>query len=150
MHFHTPSEHLIDGITYPMELHIVNTMQNQSPEETTEYLVIGVLFKMGKEDNKFIEEFINSIPEKAHSKKEIKTGKVKLDDLLHNVSQDKLDKFYHYKGSLTTPPNTESVRWYVYKHIFTASPRQIQRINELEGNNARHVQALHGREVVTN
>lgn len=147
MHFHTPSEHLVDGMTYPMELHIVNTMPKATPSDTTEYLVIGILFKMGKEDNKFIEEFINSIPEEAHSKKEIELGSVKLDDLLNTVPETTLDHYYHYKGSLTTPPNTESVRWYIFKHIFEASPRQIQRINQLEGNNARHVQALYGRKV---
>lgn len=29
-HFHTPSEHLIDGITYPMEMHIVNILKDSS------------------------------------------------------------------------------------------------------------------------
>jgi carbonic anhydrase len=147
MHFHTPSEHLIDGMTFPMELHIVNTMKKLSPSDTTEYLVIGILFKMGKEDNKFIEEFINSIPTKSHSKVKIKTGTVRLEDLLETAEDSVRTHYYNYRGSLTTPPNTESVRWYIYKHIFEASPRQIQRINELEGNNARHVQAMFGRKV---
>ncbi len=40
VHFHTPSEHLIDGITYPMEMHVVNTLAGQDKEDTTEYLVI--------------------------------------------------------------------------------------------------------------
>jgi carbonic anhydrase len=147
MHFHTPSEHLIDGMTYPMELHIVNTMPKKHPSDTTEYLVIGILFKMGEHDNEFIEEFINSIPEAAHSKTSIKIGTVKLDDCLSEVSKKERNHYYHYTGSLTTPPNTESVRWYIYKHIFEASPKQIRRINELEGNNARHVQAMYGRKV---
>jgi carbonic anhydrase len=56
-------------------------------------------------------------------------------------------KYYSYRGSLTTPPYTESVRWYIAKHIFEASPAQIEAINKLEGNNARHVQALFGRTV---
>ena len=147
MHFHTPSEHLIDGMTYPMELHIVNTMKKEVPSDTTEYLVIGILFKMGKEDNEFIECFINSIPTEANQKINIDTGRVKLYDLLNTTSELGRKHYYHYKGSLTTPPNTESVRWYIYKHIFEASPRQIQRINELEGNNARHIQAISGRKV---
>ena len=40
IHFHTPSEHLIDGMTYPMEMHVVNTLAGQDKEDTTEYLVI--------------------------------------------------------------------------------------------------------------
>lgn len=55
--------------------------------------------------------------------------------------------YYHYRGSLTTPPYTESVDWLVAKEIIEAGPKQIQRINLLEGNNARHVQALFSREI---
>ena len=48
LHFHTPSEHLIDGMIFPMEMHIVNTLTHASEKAPPEYLVIGVLFKMGK------------------------------------------------------------------------------------------------------
>jgi carbonic anhydrase len=48
---------------------------------------------------------------------------------------------------LTTPPYTESVRWHVTKHIFEASPEQIEAIHKIEGNNARQVQATFGRVV---
>ena len=58
LHFHTPAEHLIDGITYPMEMHMVNTLRGG----TAEYMVVAFHFKMGKE-NKFINEFLNLIPE---------------------------------------------------------------------------------------
>ncbi len=145
-HFHTPSEHLIDGLTFPMEMHIVNTMSNQPEDATTEYLVISALFKEGKE-NKFISEFLNSIPKEEKSSTEMKVGFVKLSDLFGKATKDMLGQYYYYKGSLTTPPFTESVRWYVSKHIFEASAAQIEAINKIEGNNARHVQALYGRVV---
>ena len=54
---------------------------------------------------------------------------------------------YHYKGSLTTSPYTESVNWYVMKRIFEASPEQIERINAIEGDNARHTQARYERDI---
>jgi carbonic anhydrase len=145
-HFHTPSEHLIDGLTFPMEMHIVNTMADQPEDATTEYLVISTLFKEGKE-NKFISEFLNSIPKEEKSSADMKVGSVKLSDLFGNASEELLGQYYYYKGSLTTPPFTESVRWYVSKHIFEASAEQIEAINKIEGNNARHVQALYGRVV---
>ena len=50
-HFHTPSEHLIDGITYPLEMHIVNTVKDKHTG-IEEYTVIGILFKEG-EKNEF-------------------------------------------------------------------------------------------------
>lgn len=148
-HFHTPSEHLIDGMTYPMEMHIVNTMSDQPEDATTEYLVISALFKEGKE-NKFIAEFLNSIPKEEKSSTDMEVGSVKLADLFGNASEELLGQYYFYKGSLTTPPFTESVRWYVSKHIFEASEAQIEAINKIEGNNARHVQATYGRTVSDN
>ena len=141
MHFHTPSEHLIDGITYPMEMHIVTTLKNQPEGETTEYLVLAFLVRMGKE-NKFISNFIDQIP-----KEEGGINKVDLNALTDSETSNvanllqELNSYYHYKGSLTTPPYTESVNWYVMKKIFEASPEQILRINSIEGDNARHVQA---------
>ncbi|RRO12371.1 carbonic anhydrase family protein [Flavobacteriaceae bacterium 14752] len=148
LHFHTPSEHLIDGITYPMEMHIVNKLKSSknSTDSTQKYLVIGVLFKMGK-PNKFVEEFINLIPEHNHEEIEISEDLVHLEDMFNQSVMPEESNFYHYDGSLTTPPYTESVDWFVLKQILTASPKEIQKINSIEGNNARHVQALFGREI---
>lgn len=145
-HFHTPSEHLIDGMTYPMEMHIVNIMPNEDKNATPQYLVIGVLFKEGKE-NRFIADFLNAIPKEEHETTTVKAGQVKLADLFGNIPKEVNGHYYHYRGSLTTPPYTESVRWYLTKHIFEASAEQIEAINKVEGNNARHVQALYGRTI---
>jgi carbonic anhydrase len=70
-------------------------------------------------------------------------------DLFGTIPKEVTGNYYHYKGSLTTPPYTESVRWYITKHIFEASAAQIEAINKVEGNNARHVQALYGRTVTS-
>lgn len=149
LHFHTPSEHLIDGITYPMEMHMVNVLQDQKKEETPQFLVLSILFKMGKE-SKFINEFINSIPEQENRKLEVIPGKILINDLLIEKEGEPLDHYYHYMGSLTTPPYTESVRWYVSKHIFNASPKQIKKILQIEGTNARQVQSLNERILESN
>lgn len=145
-HFHTPSEHLIDGMTYPMEMHIVNIMPNEDKNATPQYLVIGVLFKEGKE-NTFINDFLAAIPKEEHTSTAVKAGTVKLSDLFGAIPKEIKGHYYNYRGSLTTPPYTESVRWYIAKHVFEASAEQIAAINKIEGNNARHVQALYGRTV---
>ena len=141
MHFHTPSEHLIDGITYPMEMHVVTTLKDQPEGEITEYLVLAFLVKMGKE-NKFISNFIDQIPKEEGGINEVDLNAL-TDSETSNVANllKELNSYYHYKGSLTTPPYTESVNWYVMKKIFEASPDQILRINRIEGDNARHIQA---------
>ena len=145
MHFHTPSEHLIDGMTFPMELHIVNQVPPVNQDDTPHYLVIAALFKMGKE-NKFISEFLNKIPEQENSKTELQIDEVRLSDIVSDFLSMK-QSFYYYQGSLTTAPYTESVSWFVLKRIIEASPEQIRAINKIEGDNARHIQNKFGRTI---
>jgi len=144
LHFHTPAEHLIDGITYPMEMHLVHRGPALGAFDPPVYLVISLLVQMGAA-NRFFGEFLNVVP--------TETGEVaKLHDVfLHDAFRPGFDlenvHYYHYRGSLTTPPYTESVDWLVAKDVIEAAPAQIQRINVLEGDNARHVQALYSREI---
>ena len=140
-HFHTPSEHHFDGITYPLEMHMVH--QENMSDTSEHYVVIAVLFKEG-ERNKFLDEFLDAIPEHEGEIIEVENKFVDVNDLLH---AHKIEGCYHYQGSLTTPPFSESVHWAVIKKIFEASPEQIEKLNMLEGNNARHIQALYGRKV---
>lgn len=143
LHFHTPSEHLIDGVTYPMSMHIVNRLTSDAGDGLTHYLVIAVLFKMG-ESNDFIASFLEAVPSAAGERSELATSTVYLEELFPG---DRLPRYYHYRGSLTTAPHTETVDWMVLKQVKEASPEQIQKINSIEGDNARHVQALYGREI---
>jgi carbonic anhydrase len=146
LHFHTPSEHLIDGMTFPMEMHVVSIAQNQKDSTKPEYFVVGMFFKMGRE-NKFIREFLDSVPAEENKKVALRTGVVKLVDLFSGIPKKDLEAYYHYRGSLTTPPYTETVNWIIKKYIFEASPEQIAAIEKTEGDNARHVRALYSRKV---
>jgi carbonic anhydrase len=147
IHFHTPSEHLIDGITYPMEMHVVNTRSVDKSRDSTEYLVLAFLLKMGNE-NKLINQFLSKVPEEDNTSVPLDLNLVKQTDFFKS---DTLaaggDHCYHYQGSLTTPPYTESVSWFIMKKIFEASPDQIRAINEIEGDNARHIQSRNQREI---
>ena len=144
--FHTPSEHLVDGITFPMEMHIVNTLNDSANVNKSSYLVLAVLFKIGAE-NKFIKEFLNKIPNKEGEENTLQTGDVRLDDLFSQFKGNDIKSYYTYQGSLTTPPFTESVQWVVLKHIVEASEEQIMAIEKMEGDNARHVQAINDRKI---
>ena len=149
LHFHTPSEHLIDGVTYPMEMHVVNISKDQKDSGGPAYIVIGFLFKMGHENN-FIKEFLNAIPGEENKKEDLRPGTVRLEDLFNGIPKNELETYYQYKGSLTTPPFTESVNWIIRKYIFEASAEQINAMEKIEGDNARHVQALYKRKVASN
>jgi carbonic anhydrase len=127
-----------------MEMHLVHSRPGPAGNDAPKYLGVSILVRMG-ESNRFFDEFLDAIPtEPGRSAK------------LHDVffrdafppSFDFDDiHYYHYRGSFTTPPYTESVDWLVAKEVIEAGPAQIQRINVLEGDNARHVQALYSREV---
>jgi carbonic anhydrase len=144
-HFHTPSEHLIDGVTYPMELHMVHLLQ-QSDSQMPVYLVVGLLFKEG-EENPFLNKFLNIIPDSTGAVSHLPDQFINISDLLAQAGHL---HYYHYDGSLTTPPFTETVTWMVVKHVFEASPAQIEKLNRIEGNNARHFQDLHDRKIESN
>ena len=137
IHFHTPAEHHIDGVIYPMEMHMVHTPPNHSGG----YLVGAVLYKEGPESD-FISGFLADIPTKAHSKRDRESKRVDLNKVFTGDGS-----YYHYRGSLTTPPYSETVMWCIAKTIHTASRKQILTIRALEGDNARDVQPLHGRSI---
>lgn len=128
-HFHTPSEHLIDGITYPMEMHLVH-VHHEHPERL---LVVSVLFKEG-DPNQLLEQLISDVPAHAgeHADKD-----VKLD--ASSVFREG-EGYYHYEGSLTTPPYSETVTWLILDQVHDAAAEQIEALNRIEGNNARHIQ----------
>ena len=140
MHFHTPSEHLLDGITYPMEMHMVHTLDG-NPEK---YLVIGVLFREGDAD-KTLASILANVPEHAGETADIPGLSLSASELL-NFSEH----YFYYEGSLTTPPYTETVTWLVMKDVHQASPEQIAILNRLEGNIARHIQDISSRHVDSN
>jgi carbonic anhydrase len=133
-HFHTPSEHLLDGVTYPMEMHLVHA-QHDHPEHL---LVLGVLFKEGN-PSKLLERLIVDVPAHAgeHADKDVK--------LDASSVFKKGEGYFHYEGSLTTPPYSETVTWLVLDQAHDASAEQIEAMNRIEGNNARHIQDQHAR-----
>jgi len=63
--------------------------------------------------------------------------------------------FYHYHGSLTTPPLTESVNWFVYGNVLPISEAHLKAFkshcHDHHGHqNFRDVQPLNGRRVAKN
>lgn len=144
LHFHTPSEHHIDGVSFPLEMHVVSTREDA---DTTEYLVMAMLFKMGNSNN-FLNEFIDNIPEEPQHEIQLPEGMADFSDLFDASMSSELANCYHYNGSLTTPPYTESVHWYISSKVWEALPEQIERIEKIEGNNARMVQPLQNRVIL--
>ncbi len=132
-HYHAPSEHTVDGRHYPLEVHFVHKHADD------DLAVLGIFFKEGKE-NPFLARFLDKFP--PENGKYISDEKI---DLMQLLPDDK--SYYYYEGSLTTPPCTEIVRWYVLKQPLEASKEQIEKFSEILNNNYRPVQPLNGRKI---
>ncbi|KAI5072721.1 hypothetical protein GOP47_0012827 [Adiantum capillus-veneris] len=121
MHWHTPSEHIVNGVRFPLEGHIVHVGPNG------EILVIGILYEIGTEDNLLASILNWTCP----------FGVITLENVTSN--------YYNYMGSLTTPPCTEGLTWIVLEKTNTVSQDQVDNITSYQGYNSRPLQPLNGR-----
>ncbi len=105
VHFHAPSEHSLDGLAYPMEMHLVHAGPDGKPG-----LVVGVLLVQGG-GAPALDAVLKDLPKEKGMKRDDAAAKVELDKLL---PPDR--SYFRYDGSLTTPPCTEGIRWFVLKN----------------------------------
>jgi carbonic anhydrase len=135
-HFHTPSEHTVDGKSYPMELHLVHQAADRN------LAVIGVILVEGG-PNATLARFWERLPKQPS---EVDTGQsIELKDLLPRSTDD----YFTYAGSLTTPPCTESVRWIVLQQPVSVSRSQVEKFRAVFLNNARPVMPIGARSILT-
>ncbi len=137
-HFHAPSEHALNGKLYDMEAHFVHKADNG------ELAVVGVFFKEGKE-NKALAPIWENMPHQIETKS-IAGIKINGEDLLPRDTKE----YFHYMGSLTTPPCSEVVNWYVLAEPIEASKEQIEAFSKVIHANNRPVQPLNRRFVLAN
>ncbi len=135
-HFHTPSENTINGEYFPMEGHFVHSTKNG------ELAVVSVMFKIGRH-NPAMQKLINNMPKHAGEKKNICSANLKAKDLL-----PKSLEYYRFNGSLTTPPCTEGVRWFVLKEPVQMSAEQVKEFEKIMGKNNRPIQPLNARVIL--
>lgn len=135
-HFHTPAEHTIDGRRAGAELHLVHT-------DPTGKVFVAVLIELGAHNPAF-DPILRQLP--------VQSGERKLyaDVFVDPSSFLPLDRgYYYYTGSLTTPPCTEGVSWYVLQQPITMSAEQFAQLTSIVGGNSRPAQPLNGRRVFT-
>lgn len=146
IHFHSPSEHHVGGVTYPLEAHMVHRSSEGA------LLVVSILFSYGGEEdcitsapsrkgrNRSFSQILSHVL-KGRSEFPVNTGAF--------LEQD--TSFCMYSGSLTTPPCTEKVTWILAETRQTISPLQVKLFQKIVGGlefgNARPIQARNGRTV---
>merc|ERR1712176_1192953 len=164
-HWHSPSEHTIDGVLYPLEVHLV-TQTNV----TKDLAVLGVMYKYG-EENSLLEklwgerdaddfafrikgETADASEDHLHEKGVTSDVPTDIDVMVELLPED--TSYFAYSGSLTTPPCSEGVYWHLMKTPVTASVDRVLNFQNVlsetqEGvrTNNRVPQPLNGRQIVS-
>ncbi|XP_048136727.1 alpha carbonic anhydrase 7-like [Rhodamnia argentea] len=117
-HWHSPSEHAVNGRRFDLELHMVH----ESPKG--EAAVVGVMYKLGQPDT-----FLSSLTKYI----EWIAGTHEVQRAVGIVNPNRIKigcKYYRYEGSLTVPPCTENVTWTVVQEVRTVSREQVKLLRE--------------------
>ena len=133
--FHAPSEHTLNGRTYPLELQLVHKNQHG------DIAIVAVMFDID-EPNQAIQNLWESFPTMTDNSMPI-FSPVNINQLLPD------DKTYwRYSGSLTTPPCTEGVTRAVLKTPVALSAEQLDKFHYIVGPaNNRPLQPLNERKI---
>ncbi|XP_072980395.1 alpha carbonic anhydrase 7-like [Typha angustifolia] len=140
VHWHSPSEHTINGRRYALEAHLVHVSADNN------IAVVGILYRIGLPNSFLVElgKYIKRISDVPEG--EVVVGVV-------NPRRIKWESrnYYRYMGSLTVPPCTEGVVWSVLDKVGTVSKRQVDLLREAVDDdaemNARPIQPTNGRPV---
>jgi carbonic anhydrase len=135
-HFHHPSEERVDGKSFAMVAHLVHTAADGS------LAVVAVLLDPGPANSEITRAWehlpVHEGPEQ------------KFDDVQINVAGllPKDHKYYTFTGSLTTPPCSENVTWFVLSTPTQISQSQADTFGKIYANDARPTQPLNGRTIL--
>lgn len=154
--FHFPSEHSVNGKLAAGEIHIVH--QRKGSNGTDDLAVVAILLQEEKDlgehfsakdravELNFLRQLGYGARVPGKDEKQDIDGKVDL-----NVfSKEFSGPFYHYKGSLTTPPCSQTVHWYILQRPAAVQADMIEtfKANFPSPANNRPVQPLNGRKIV--
>ncbi len=134
-HFHSPSEHTLDGQQFEMEVHLVHR------SESGQIAVVGVFVTEGRA-NSALDELWNYLPTEKNKRSEYDSTF----DATCLLPED--HNYVSYSGSLTTPPCTEGIQWFVLTTPIELSRNQISKFRQiLSSDNNRPIQNLYGRQL---
>ena len=171
IHFHVPSEETIDGVAPAFDAHYVH----QNPDSKA-LLVIGQLYNAGDQEFPLLTTAVENDPTDPSAEPKAVTG-INLQatmpsegtrtcsrfyvpsHVLPSLTQPPthpptfLSAFWTFQGSLTTPPCSGGLSWFVNSVPYSATAAQIEALKAvgigqgLENGNARPTQPLNGRDV---
>lgn len=148
-HFHAPSEHTVASEFFDMEMHFVHK------SEEGNLAVVGLLIESGDHNFAFdpVWAHLPTIPGETQRVEVNENSRVdpflmlSPDGQVTDDGVQPLSGYYHYDGSLTTPPCSEDVKWIVLTTPIEMSAAQIAAFKAIIHDNNRPVQPLNGRKL---
>lgn len=138
-HFHHPAEEAVKGRLTDMDVHMVH----KSADGKIVVVAIRLALDRG-EPNAVLAALWPHLPKAAGTSE-------KVDDMINPAGFLPADRgYWTYVGSLTAPPCTEGVRWFIYEDTLSMSLSQLKVISALFPINSRPLQDPHGRKVEAN
>jgi carbonic anhydrase len=132
-HFHHPSEEHIDGKGFDMVVHLVHA------DSDGKLAVVAILLEKGSA-NAMLAKIWDHLPKSEGPESEIPGVDVNPSAFLPSETG-----YYTFPGSLTTPPCSEAVTWFVLKSPSTVSKEQIEAFAKIYPHDARPIQPTNGR-----
>jgi carbonic anhydrase len=136
-HFHKPSEEKINGKAHAMVAHLVH-----KNAEGKLAVVAVLLDKDGASD--LIETLWKNIPKEKGKENSVSGTTIDISKLLPEKRG-----YYTFQGSLTTPPCSEGVTWFVLKTPVKIADSEVESFGKIYPLNARPVQPRNGRTIQT-
>jgi carbonic anhydrase len=133
IHFHAPSEHTINGKSAAAEVHFVHKTDDGVIS------VVGVMIIEGAEANAAWQPYVDALTTAEGSETPVEMDWSAMLPAAHTT--------YRYSGSLTTPPCTEGVNWFLMTEPVSLSADQIAAFTAAYEGNNRPVQPLNDREI---
>ncbi|XP_010450977.1 PREDICTED: alpha carbonic anhydrase 8 [Camelina sativa] len=140
LHWHSPSEHTINGKRYALEKHLVHESKDKR------YAVVAFLYKLGASD-----PFLLSLDKQLKKITDTHEAEEHVGIIDPKKLSFKSKLYYRYIGSLTAPPCSENVIWSVAKEIRTVTSKQVKllrvAVHDDSNSNARPLQPINKRVV---
>lgn len=131
------SEHLLDSQQYAAEMHVIH-YNDKYPDvgkaiaQPDGLLVWGHFLKVSSDKTVHNEAFQKLLNNFGKANKCCEKTELTLN--LKALLPDNSEEFYHYNGSLTTPPCYESVKWIVNRNPLLVSEKQMDAFRLLKTN----------------
>jgi carbonic anhydrase len=139
-HFHHPGEEAVKGQITDLDIHLVH----QSGDGKTVVVAIRLAEDRTTPPNAVLATLWPHLPNKAGATE-------KIADMINPGGLLPADRgYWTYMGSLTAPPCTEGVRWFIFEQEMTLSRDQLRAFATLFKVNSRPLQDTHGRRIEAN